>query len=113
MHPKLTKALAKLTESQRECGELPPGFLYCGCKNDPYQGVIRFFGWDPKQVSGRCDDCGKQVFITKSGDYVKILQDRNLFARYEFICKAPDFYDHVRIETVRKFWAEENHVQAS
>lgn len=113
MHPKLVKALEKLTELQRDCGELPPGFLYCGCKNGPYEGVIRFFGWDPKQASGVCDDCEKKVFITKSGEYVRVLEDRNLFARYEFVCKAPDLYDHVRIDVVRKFWAEENNVRTA
>lgn len=112
MHPKLEKALLKLTEFQRECGQLPPGFLYCGCECEPYEGVIRFFGWDPNGVSGVCDGCGKVYYVTRNGDFLFVDAETAAGRRvgnfprttYTFKYNAPEHFEHVCSKAVEVFW---------
>ena len=62
--------VAKLSEYDQMLGNLPKGYLYClSChRSEPYEGVVAFHGWSPRENHGCCLTCGKQYTIYRNGD---------------------------------------------
>lgn len=63
---RFAQAVAALSTDQQEVGALPPGYLYCGCKNEPYEGVVAFYALLPHETHGECMACGKRHYVTRN-----------------------------------------------
>ena len=96
LHERYRPAFDKLTDDQKVHGTLPAGFLYClHCTpRSPFVGLVRFFGFAPREASGNCLDCRTTHTIHVDGTI--ITRDTN----GKILCVLPgcddDLWQHVR-----------------